>query len=122
MTTLFHIIHQASWTEIEKHSKKKNLLEFRELYTRLRMRNPVPNTESIVVSFTPKGKCTTTSNGKECTTTESLLNQWLGYVIDAPPTWTDEQAIAAIFEKISKDKVELIERSKAVLAEFIKFN
>lgn len=122
MTTLFHIIHDASWTEIEKYSTETNLLEFRELYTRLRMRNPVPNTESIVVSFTPKGKCTTTSNGKECTTTESLLNQWLGYVIDAPPTWTDEQAIAAIFGKISEDKVKLAERAQEVLTQFHKFN
>lgn len=122
MTTLFHLMHKASWTEIEKHSNKKDLLEFRELYTRLRMRNPVPNTENIVVSFTSKGTCTTTSNGKECTTTESLLNQWLGYVIDAPPTWTEEQTIAAIFRKISEDKVKLVERSKDILAKFIKFN
>lgn len=88
-TTVFHLVQDIPWDDMLKGIPVKYRKEIQSLYLKLRKKNPVPNTEGIVLKLDSNTlDMQPYKDDKPTDLSLPLHNQWLGFVVEY-----DENAI-----------------------------
>lgn len=109
MATVYHLVHDTTWEEIavsmKKAKQQKKAMQLHKLFHQLLGKNPVPNTDQVVVKLEGdviKPIVSYQSLDKPYTVQLPLYNQWLGWVLVKPDKMTNAEATLLVLCEIIK--------------------
>lgn len=122
MTTVYHILQDISWEDVEPIVKQigEYSSSYLKIFHILKSRNPVPNTEHVRVHVSKSGEVQAFSHDKPYPTQSSLYNQWLGYVVEYPKELSKAEVIAYLIKEIIDNQMKLSKSISQLSADFDK--
>ena len=122
MRTMYHILQDVSWEDIEPIAKQigEHPSSYLKIFRILKSRNPVPNTEHVRVHVSKSGEVQAFSNDKLYSTQSSLYNQWLGYVVEYPKELSKAEVVVYLIKEIIDNQIKLSKSISQLSADFDK--